>query len=170
MVFSRSRSRWRSASVWRSAALAGASYRKPLKTGMLILTPTAPYQLGMCSSRTGASPTTPKGAHRGPPEVVLGVAEFLCGRDLELQRLDFRTLLESLLNERLDVAGRGREWTGFFDQLEILLRGIAENRGKAGKRGLIVVAGFQQDRKSTRLNSSHQIISYAVICLKKKIE
>src|SRR5438552_9601768 len=28
---------------------------------------------------------------------------------------------------------------------------------------------MQQDRKSTRLNSSHQIISYAVFCLKKKI-
>src|SRR5258708_23869808 len=28
----------------------------------------------------------------------------------------------------------------------------------------------QGDRKSTRLNSSHQIISYAVFCLKKKKE
>src|SRR5258708_17781490 len=28
--------------------------------------------------------------------------------------------------------------------------------------------GRQRDRKSTRLNSSHQIISYAVFCLKKK--
>src|SRR5258708_24592040 len=27
---------------------------------------------------------------------------------------------------------------------------------------------FTPDRKSTRLNSSHQIISYAVFCLKKK--
>src|SRR5207244_10242396 len=27
-----------------------------------------------------------------------------------------------------------------------------------------------EDRKSTRLNSSHQIISYAVFCLKKKIQ
>src|SRR5258708_30931349 len=27
---------------------------------------------------------------------------------------------------------------------------------------------FTSDRKSTRLNSSHQIISYAVFCLKKK--
>src|SRR5258708_30880769 len=26
----------------------------------------------------------------------------------------------------------------------------------------------QRDRKSTRLNSSHQIISYAVFCMKKK--
>src|SRR5438445_3659098 len=28
--------------------------------------------------------------------------------------------------------------------------------------------GLQQDRKSTRLNSSHANISYAVFCLKKK--
>src|SRR5260370_27797794 len=28
---------------------------------------------------------------------------------------------------------------------------------------------FRSDRKSTRLNSSHQIISYAVFCLKKKM-
>src|SRR5258708_28534001 len=28
--------------------------------------------------------------------------------------------------------------------------------------------GTEKDRKSTRLNSSHQIISYAVFCLKKK--
>src|SRR5256885_4640277 len=30
------------------------------------------------------------------------------------------------------------------------------------------VVGFPQDRKSTRLNSSHLVISYAVFCLKKK--
>src|SRR5207248_5987727 len=28
--------------------------------------------------------------------------------------------------------------------------------------------GFESDRKSTRLNSSHRTISYAVFCLKKK--
>src|SRR5438034_6321361 len=28
--------------------------------------------------------------------------------------------------------------------------------------------GFRADRKSTRLNSSHTVISYAVFCLKKK--
>src|SRR6266536_5897725 len=31
-----------------------------------------------------------------------------------------------------------------------------------------VVGGTNQDRKSTRLNSSHEWISYAVFCLKKK--
>src|SRR2546422_5850111 len=30
------------------------------------------------------------------------------------------------------------------------------------------VAGISEDRKSTRLNSSHGYISYAVFCLKKK--
>src|SRR5260221_10693177 len=29
-------------------------------------------------------------------------------------------------------------------------------------------AGMESDRKSTRLNSSHTVISYAVFCLKKK--
>src|SRR5258708_18108979 len=34
--------------------------------------------------------------------------------------------------------------------------------------GAFSVAAESRDRKSTRLNSSHQIISYAVFCLKKK--
>src|SRR5207244_11261423 len=33
----------------------------------------------------------------------------------------------------------------------------------------LVRVELDEDRKSTRLNSSHQIISYAVVCLKKKI-
>src|SRR3712207_7115521 len=33
---------------------------------------------------------------------------------------------------------------------------------------LFAAAGEQQDRKSTRLNSSHANISYSVFCLKKK--
>src|SRR5256885_9457526 len=35
--------------------------------------------------------------------------------------------------------------------------------------GLVILLSFViQDRKSTRLNSSHLVISYAVFCLKKK--
>src|SRR5437773_9764116 len=36
------------------------------------------------------------------------------------------------------------------------------------QEGGIVVPVLQRDRKSTRLNSSHITISYAVFCLKKK--
>src|SRR5690242_21520499 len=55
-------------------------------------------------------------------------------------------------------------------------------RSKIGEAELIEVAGVVghaiqvairpdgQDRKSTRLNSSHMSISYAVFCLKKKIK
>src|SRR5438132_7654853 len=32
----------------------------------------------------------------------------------------------------------------------------------------VLIFGLQGDRKSTRLNSSHTVISYAVFCLKKK--
>src|SRR5437762_6637532 len=34
--------------------------------------------------------------------------------------------------------------------------------------GFIYLTGSNADRKSTRLNSSHRCISYAVFCLKKK--
>src|SRR3712207_7308671 len=37
-----------------------------------------------------------------------------------------------------------------------------------GLLDLVVVPAGHQDRKSTRLNSSHANISYAVFCLKKK--
>src|SRR2546429_4596194 len=43
--------------------------------------------------------------------------------------------------------------------------GPAPRRG-GGRRGR--AAGVAEDRKSTRLNSSHGYISYAVFCLKKK--
>src|SRR5438067_2790072 len=40
--------------------------------------------------------------------------------------------------------------------------------GKLGLRPIIVARDNDRDRKSTRLNSSHVSISYAVFCLKKK--
>src|SRR5258708_6954853 len=44
-----------------------------------------------------------------------------------------------------------------------------DHRGRATRIGLFAGGvAHRQDRKSTRLNSSHQIISYAVFCLKKK--
>src|SRR5437879_6870910 len=41
-------------------------------------------------------------------------------------------------------------------------------RPTAAAAGKIDVGGDLTDRKSTRLNSSHRCISYAVFCLKKK--
>src|SRR5438034_11401612 len=76
------------------------------------------------------------------------------------------------------------------DALPILLRKVEQGRSKAhpdlrlpyfvgfawgsttdiGFHGIPLRSdGSQIDRKSTRLNSSHTVISYAVFCLKKKI-
>src|SRR5437762_5536553 len=45
-----------------------------------------------------------------------------------------------------------------------LRQAVCELSGRAG----ILTLAVYQDRKSTRLNSSHRCISYAVFCLKKK--
>src|SRR5438034_7308111 len=37
-----------------------------------------------------------------------------------------------------------------------------------GEKHNLLILGERIDRKSTRLNSSHTVISYAVFCLKKK--
>src|SRR5258708_11068590 len=70
---------------------------------------------------------------------------------------------------RLEIALRDRA-----RQHEARLRGIGRGRAGVAERGgerramLAPEIEFVVDRKSTRLNSSHQIISYAVFCLKKK--
>src|SRR5258708_18383307 len=51
--------------------------------------------------------------------------------------------------------------------------GLVASRAKHGpvrprEEGVVGHRRDYRDRKSTRLNSSHQIISYAVFCLKKK--
>src|SRR5258708_21557772 len=62
------------------------------------------------------------------------------------------------------VAHRTKEKNGYVAlQLGSGTRKV-KNVTKA-ERGNFAIA---KDRKSTRLNSSHQIISYAVFCLKKK--
>src|SRR5690625_5976265 len=49
------------------------------------------------------------------------------------------------------------------------LQTIAESLAtKCQGRAWIVVTAQEEDRKSTRLNSSHVAISYAVFCLKQK--
>src|SRR2546422_8217632 len=59
---------------------------------------------------------------------------------------------------------------GFLERLaqRRLARGLVVLH-EAGGQGPVAVAGLDgADRKSTRLNSSHGYISYAVFCLKKK--
>src|SRR3712207_7676458 len=69
----------------------------------------------------------------------------------------YTTLFRSTPRSARSAAGRGRR-----DQLA--------QQGREGLRWVPGDAGVhrRRDRKSTRLNSSHANISYAVFCLKKK--
>src|SRR5256885_4983566 len=46
--------------------------------------------------------------------------------------------------------------------------GIGAGQGIGCRNPRLIRGCFDEDRKSTRLNSSHLVISYAVFCLKKK--
>src|SRR5258708_15436004 len=56
------------------------------------------------------------------------------------------------------------------EESEVREARLARGRGAHGAHQVAngVPLAATSDRKSTRLNSSHQIISYAVFCLKKK--
>src|SRR5258708_18824974 len=50
----------------------------------------------------------------------------------------------------------------------VALARLGERQALLWFRQTLTSEDVHRDRKSTRLNSSHQIISYAVFCLKKK--
>src|SRR2546426_9266293 len=77
----------------------------------------------------------------------------------------YTTLFRSLLGEVVGVAARARHAIAEAPYpLTIALDGGEQGRRRHGCQ--VRVRGL--DRKSTRLNSSHLVISYAVFCLKKK--
>src|SRR2546426_5752649 len=62
-------------------------------------------------------------------------------------------------------------YTTLFRSLVPLAQGLdvpPDDVPPAGSTGTREREGRHRDRKSTRLNSSHLVISYAVFCLKKK--
>src|SRR5205809_5785478 len=77
----------------------------------------------------------------------------------------YTTLFRSLLVSNLLRIGAGVDYDVRDGAGDLLLTFLAPVR-----RGGIIGGGsdLRLDRKSTRLNSSHGYISYAVFCLKKK--
>src|SRR2546430_10773542 len=73
----------------------------------------------------------------------------------------YTTLFRSSLLESIRISARLADKPGHSPVL------LAEESGEQ-VLGLDVLVVLTQDRKSTRLNSSHSQISYAVFCLKKK--
>src|SRR5687768_18585774 len=57
---------------------------------------------------------------------------------------------------------------GYIDATNVLRTRFRTGSGVVALTDFMPAASEEEDRKSTRLNSSHGYISYAVFCLKKK--
>src|SRR5438477_5171855 len=75
---------------------------------------------------------------------------------------DLGVIQLNLMENYEGTAPRGVLYRSGEEQYRVAGRIIASNRT------ILLLTGPIQDRKSTRLNSSHMSISYAVFCLKKK--
>src|SRR5256885_11718860 len=67
------------------------------------------------------------------------------------------------------VCKNNEDWNQLLrDGRAAMERARSQGRGRFVKFEPSADGPMQEDRKSTRLNSSHLVISYAVFCLKKK--
>src|SRR3712207_8766384 len=83
----------------------------------------------------------------------------------------FRSELAAAVTAAGDETGELVWRLPLHPEFKAMMKGtVADLSNLASKReaGTITAASFLEDRKSTRLNSSHANISYAVFCLKKK--
>src|SRR5260221_8905445 len=78
----------------------------------------------------------------------------------------YTTLFRSMraagvIDQHIELLGQGAD--PFHEFIDTAGAADIENMDMDGSRAISML-----DRKSTRLNSSHTVISYAVFCLKKK--
>src|SRR5947208_16472206 len=93
---------------------------------------------------------------RPPPRSTLFPYTTLFRSVLDVVEVDLQVVAEELVLGALEIGEGGPLRADDLAEVDDLLLRVRE------------VAHDVVDRKSTRLNSSHQIISYAVFCLKKK--
>src|SRR3712207_8283719 len=77
-------------------------------------------------------------------------------------------LLEDVTKSGKDACGYIGEILTLLHDIEVVIRLHIENLENLIKHFAMLTSNAHEDRKSTRLNSSHANISYAVFCLKKK--
>src|SRR5439155_7582 len=113
--------------------------------------------------------------------VIFTSRRFLCGPWPLQPHFLIRRWIVQLASDK-DHRTRGRHETGLVNAVAFLF--FVDDRADIGdevvvggafakERAEVMIfpteqAGAELDRKSTRLNSSHVAISYAVFCLKKK--
>src|SRR5258708_6077227 len=134
--------------------------------------------LAALSTASGVSPAVISKLERNQQSAELDTL-YRLGRAFGMSATDLLALAESPLAHRSsEKPSRSGEFR--FRQVKyanvVALLGSAPAGAKVSRPEIHhddtevcwVTTGKLRDRKSTRLNSSHQIISYAVFCLKKK--
>src|SRR5438309_6442883 len=90
--------------------------------------------------------------------------------DVIIHPINHATFVMAWKNKTIyvDPVGGGKRFDGLPKPDLILVTDIHGDHLDAGTLEAVVGGAIIVDRKSTRLNSSHSSISYAVFCLKKK--
>src|SRR5256885_9889010 len=109
-----------------------------------------------------------QGRRRAPIDLAaehrrgIGLLNAVDQADAVQQRIELFIALAAHEHHVVVLAADGRDLLDLGEAVERL-------HDQRGRLGLHADAAIRPDRKSTRLNSSHLVISYAVFCLKKKI-
>src|SRR2546421_3260403 len=90
-------------------------------------------------------------------------------KDLAVEQVAGEEHLEIAL-DRDKLARYGLNIADVLEVAKIAIGGDEATDVLEGQRHFAIFVRLREDRKSTRLNSSHDQISYAVFCLKKKKE
>src|SRR5690606_41571332 len=100
---------------------------------------------------------------------------LICPPPLRSTLFPYTTLFRSFLavhelivrekNTLADPGAARNALDGLYERIETSRKATSEEERR---KNIDTIKGLLRDRKSTRLNSSHVKISYAVFCLKKK--
>src|SRR5699024_9232931 len=89
-----------------------------------------------------------------------------------------KNLYQTGLFTNIKIVEEGRQGQGILLKIKVQeqprleeykIRGVKSSAREDLKKQITLIRGYA-DRKSTRLNSSHVSISYAVLCLQEKID
>src|SRR5438094_1711619 len=140
-----------------------------LYNGLIIVSNGSASRVGTMSAPWEHFAEWKKVADEGEQGVVSleTVIRGTCDKHRLLDLIENFTLFTDVTGTLVRILAKNHQYLGVNNALRAV-QAIKKNQGRLGVFWHTQGSG-KRDRKSTRLNSSHRTISYAVFCLKKKI-